>query len=117
MPDNMTAADRDQRKLLSVLCHGACFFSSTIVSVGIPILILMLTDDQVVKANAKEALIFQINVFIWALIGIVLMFVLIGFAILGCVLVISLIAPIVAIVKVISDPDRCYRYPLVFRIM
>ncbi len=33
--------DTDKRKILSALCHGAIFFSATIVSVGIPIAILL----------------------------------------------------------------------------
>lgn len=45
--------DTDKRKILSALCHGAIFFSATIVSVGIPIAILLIIDDSVVKDNAK----------------------------------------------------------------
>ena len=110
----MEVYDPDKRKILSALCHGACFFSSTIVSVGIPIVILMVTDDPVVKANAKEALNFQITVFLWALVGVFLMFVLIGFAILALLFIFSLIAPIVAIISVLADPDLRYRYNFIF---
>jgi len=48
--------DSDKRKLLSALCHGAIFFSTTIVSVGLPIAILFVSDDPVVKENAKESI-------------------------------------------------------------
>ena len=41
--------DVAQRKLLSALSHGAVFFSSTIVSIGIPIAILFISNDPVVK--------------------------------------------------------------------
>ena len=60
--------DTDKRKILSALCHGAIFFSATIVSVGIPIAILLIIDDSVVKDNAKESLNFHINIYIYAFI-------------------------------------------------
>ena len=110
----MEVYDPDKRKILSALCHGACFFSSTIVSVGIPIIVLLVTDDPVVKANAKEALNFQITVFLWAIVGFFLTFVLIGFVILALLFIFSLIAPIIAIINVLADPDLRYRYSLIF---
>ena len=113
----MQSYDPDQRKLLSALCHGACFFSATIVSVGIPIAILFLSDDSVVKANAREALNFQITVYIAAIISALLFVVLIGFLMLGCVVLFSLILPIIAIVSVLSQTDTPYRYPLVFHLL
>ncbi len=46
--------DTDKRKILSALCHGAIFFSAiNIVSIVIPIVIILLTDDSIVKDNAK----------------------------------------------------------------
>ncbi|NEQ11267.1 MAG: DUF4870 domain-containing protein, partial [Moorea sp. SIO4E2] len=41
----------DQRKLLSLLCHGSIFFSSLVVSIAIPIVIFLVTEDSVVKEN------------------------------------------------------------------
>ena len=35
----MSYYDTDTRKVLSVLCHGACFFSATVISIGIPLAI------------------------------------------------------------------------------
>ncbi len=57
--------DSDKRKLLSALCHGAIFFSTTIVSVGLPIAILFVSDDPVVKENAKEPINFHFNVWFY----------------------------------------------------
>ncbi len=107
----------DQRKLLSAICHGAIFFSSTIVSIGIPIAILLTNDDPVVKANAKESLNFHINLYIYALIFVLLIFVVIGIPLLIVLGIISLIMPIIAIVQVLSDPNQPYRYPFVFRLV
>lgn len=107
----------EQRKLLSALCHGAIFFSSLFVSVAIPIVILFTTEDSVVKQNAKESLNFHINLYIYAMIAFLLIFVLIGFPLLIFLGIISLIMPIIAIVRVLEDPNQPYRYPLIFRIV
>ncbi|MEY2977538.1 MAG: DUF4870 domain-containing protein [Prochlorotrichaceae cyanobacterium] len=107
----------DTRKILSALCHGACFFSATIVSIGIPLGIFFLSSDPVVKSNAKEALNFQLSVFIWGIIGAILTVVLIGFVILGIVGLFSLIAPIIAIFSVLANPGQSYRYSFIFRLL
>lgn len=113
----MQNQDIDQRKLLSALCHGAVLFSATIVSVGIPIVVLAITEDPIVKANAKEALNFQISIFAGALICFVLTFVLIGIFLFFGLAIFSVIMPIIAIVKVIDKPDQPYRYPLTLRLI
>ncbi|PSB01560.1 DUF4870 domain-containing protein [Merismopedia glauca] len=109
--------DPDQRRILSALCHGACFFSATLISVGIPIAILFFTDDSVTKANAKEALNFQITIFILGFASILLSFILIGFLLLFPLIIFSIIAPIIGIIKVLEDPSQPYRYPLIFRLV
>lgn len=48
--------DSDKRKLLSSLCHGAIFFSTALFSIGVPIVINLISDDPVVKSNAKESI-------------------------------------------------------------
>ncbi|MFB2979452.1 DUF4870 domain-containing protein [Microseira sp. BLCC-F43] len=108
---------QEQRKLLSTLCHGSIFFSSTFVSVIIPLVILSVTNDSVVKQNAKEAVNFYINLYIYATIFFFLIFVLIGFPLLIMLGVVSLIMPIIAILQVLSEPDQPYRYPLIFRVV
>ncbi|MEO1427594.1 MAG: DUF4870 domain-containing protein [Cyanobacteria bacterium J06633_8] len=107
----------DQRKLLSALCHGAIFFSSMIVSVAIPIVILFTTKDSVVKANAKESLNFHINLYIYGLIAGILCLVFIGFLLLPVLGLISIVMPIIALIKVLDSPDEPYRYPLIFRLV
>ncbi len=107
----------EQRKLLSALCHGAIFFSSTIVTIAIPIVILFTTDDSVVKANARESLNFHINLYIYGLVAGILAVVLIGIPLLMALGVISLVMPIIALVKVLNSPDEPYRYPFIFRLV
>ena len=113
----MTDYNPENRKLLSLLCHGACLFSAAIVSIGVPIVILFTTEDSVVKANAKEALNFQITLFIAAFIGVLLLFLIVGFVILPIVALVSIVLPILAMIKVLETPDQPYRYPLTLRLI
>ncbi|WP_315791375.1 DUF4870 domain-containing protein [Fischerella sp. JS2] len=109
--------DLAQRKLLSALSHGAIFFSSLIVSIGIPIAILFISNDPTVKENAKESLNFHINLYIYALFFGLLSIILIGVPFLIALWIISLVMPIIAIVRVLSQPNIPYRYPLIFRLV
>lgn len=107
----------NQRKLLSVVCHGAIFFSSMVIAIAIPIVILFTTTDSVVKANAKESLNFHINLYIYGLIAAMLTIVLIGIPLLMVLGLISFIMPIIAIIQILSSPDEPYRYPFIFRLV
>lgn len=107
----------EQRKLLSALSHGAIFFSSTIVSIGIPIAILLLNEDPVVKENARESLNFHINLYIYGVISALLVLVGIGILLLIALGIISFVLPIIAIIKVVNEPDLPYRYPFIFRLV
>ncbi|MGL5081966.1 MAG: DUF4870 domain-containing protein [Microcoleaceae cyanobacterium] len=109
--------DYSKRKLLSTLCHGAIFLSATLVSVGIPIAVMFLTDDSVVKANAKESLNFHISLYILGLVFGFLAFFLVGIPLLIVLWAASLVFPIMAIVSVLTDSDKPYRYPFIFRIV
>jgi len=109
--------DPDKRKLLSALSHGSIFFSLLGVSIGIPIAILFVSDDPVVKDNAKEALNFHLNVWLYGIIFGVLTIILIGFALLGLLQLINVVLPILAILQALSNPDQPYRYPFIFRLL
>ena len=106
-----------RRKLLSGLCHGSIFLSSLIVSIGIPIAVLLITDDSIVKENAKEALNFHLNLYIYAAIFGLLIFVGIGILLLIILAFISFLMPIIALVRVLTEPDEPYRYPFIFRLV
>ncbi|HEY9652409.1 MAG TPA: DUF4870 domain-containing protein [Coleofasciculaceae cyanobacterium] len=107
----------EQRKWLSIVCHGAIFLSSSIISIGIPIGILLTNDDPIVKDNAKESLNFHINLYIYAVIFAILIIVVIGIPLLIVLGIVSFIMPIIAIIKVIDDPNQPYRYPFIFRLV
>jgi hypothetical protein len=116
--------DTDKRQLLSALSHGAIFFSTTVVSVGIPIVLLVVSDDPVVKDNAKESINFHFNVWFYgAILG--ALFFLLGWLVLPLVILLPLAGlgyllhwglTIFAIVKVFGNPDTPFRYPFIFRV-
>lgn len=105
----------EQRKILSAICHGAIFFSSTLVSIGIPIAVLLTNEDPIVKENAKESLNFHINLYIYFFISALLVVVVIGIPLLVLLGIISFVMPIIAIVKVLNYPNKSYRYQFIFR--
>ena len=106
--------DTTKRKLLSALCHGSIFFSATVISIAIPVAILYVSDDLVIQANAKEALNFHFNMWIYGVISGILTFVLIGFVLLAILGIAMVVMPIIAIVQVLSNPEKSYRYPFIF---
>lgn len=108
-----------KRKLLSCLCHGSVFFSSLIIAIGVPIVVLFISDDSVVRENAKESLNFHLNVWLYGAIYAALILLLIGYLLLPLVPIFWLatcILPIIAIVRVLSNPDKAFRYPFIFRL-
>ncbi|WP_066378520.1 DUF4870 domain-containing protein [Anabaena sp. CA = ATCC 33047] len=118
--------DSDKRKLLSSLCHGAIFFSTALVSIGVPIAINLVSDDPVVKSNAKESINFHFNVWFWAtVIGVpvgIISWLTFG---LGGLLFFPLVAfgfllhwglTIWALVHCFTQPDEPFRYPFIFRV-
>ncbi len=108
--------DSDKRKLLSLLCHGAIFLSTLVFSIAVPIGVLFVSDDPVVKDNAKEAINFHLNVWLYAIILVPLSFVTLGLAgLIGFVLHWGL--TIMAILHILQNPNESYRYPFIFRLV
>lgn len=109
------------RKLLRVICHAAALTSSSVFVIGAPILVLILSEDRLVKDSAKEAINYSITVLLIAC-GLLLMcltligipFAVIGYGVLA---VASTILPLVAIVSVCVDPDKPFRYPCILRLI
>jgi uncharacterized protein len=112
-PENQP--DINQRKLLSALSHGAIFFSSLCVSIAVPIVILVVSNDPIVKANAIESLHFHINAYIYAALFALLILLLIGIPLLVLLGVATFVLPLIAIIKVLENPNRPYRYPFLIR--
>ena len=110
--------DIDRRKLLSAISHGAIFFSSILISIAVPIFILFTTEDPVVKSNAKEAINFHLNVWLYGvIIGLLttVTFGLLGF-LFGIWVIIHWGLTIWALFHVLGDSDQPFRYPFIFRV-
>jgi uncharacterized protein len=111
--------DPDKRKLFSALCHGAIFFSTAFVSVGVPIVMLFISTDPVVQANAKESINFHFNVWIYGIIITALIWLTLGllFPLAGLGYLLHWGLTIWAIAGVLTNPDQPFRYPFIFRIL
>jgi hypothetical protein len=108
--------DSGNRKILSAVSHGSIFFSTFVLSVGIPLVIYILSTDSVVKESAKEAINFHFNVWLYSIIFGLLTFILIGWPLLAILWIVQLVMPILAIVHSFKNPDTVYRYPFIFRL-
>ena len=104
----------DKRKLLSSLSHGSIFLSGLIVAIGIPIAIYLLSDDPVVKANAKEAINFHFNVWLY---GIILIPPFVYHVWSGCGIwwLAHWAMTTWAIIHCLGTPEEPVHYPFIFR--
>lgn len=109
--------DIDKRKILSAVSHGSIFFSQLLLTAGVPIAIMLLSDDPVVKDNSREALNFHLNVWVYSIIFGILAWVLIGLPLLGILFVVQFALPILAIIKTITEPNNVYKYPFIWRVL
>ncbi len=107
--------DTDKRKILSVAAHASIFLSASFVAVGVPIALLFISDDPVVKDNAREAINFHFNVWLYGVILIPLSFLTFGLAG-GIWWLLHWGLTIWAIAHCLSTPDQPFRYPFIFRI-
>lgn len=98
-----------ESKWSKVIIHASAFFAPFLV----PILFFLISTDDEVKRTSIQALLFQIVFGILITIAGVLSFILIGLPFLLVFLAIFWIAPIIGIVKAISD--RSWDYPIVGR--
>lgn len=107
------------RPILSVACHGSILFASGLLPILIPIVIWIVSQDTVVKDNAKEALNFLITVFVWAIaLAILSVFLIrISFVLIlllgGLLAIFSWVMPILAIVQCVQKPDKPVIYPFI----
>lgn len=110
----------DKQKLLSAVAHGSVFISALVFSIGIPITILLVSEDTLIKDNAKEAINFHLNVWLIGGIIAVLSFItlgLIGFVLTPLWLLIHWGLSILAIIYCLQTPDQAFRYPFIFRLV
>jgi uncharacterized protein len=114
----------NKRRLLSVLSHAAIFFSWTFASILVPLAILFVSDDAVVKNNAKESINFHFSAWLIGGLFFVVLFPLhfITFGLtawlfggLGALWVTAM--TVLAVLHALSRPDEPYRYPFIFHIL
>ena len=103
----------------AMACHFAAF-SGWIVPLGWilgPLLVWLLKrhDHAFVEYHGKESLNFQISLIIYGFISGLLCFVLIGFVLLGILVVMQIVLVIIASVK--ASNGEFYRYPLTIRLI
>ncbi|MCJ8280788.1 MAG: DUF4870 domain-containing protein [Rivularia sp. ALOHA_DT_140] len=110
--------DNDSRKLLSALSHGAIFLNFIVVPITIPIVIFFTTNDSVVKENAKEAVNFYLNVWLFGAVVTGLVTVTLGLLapLFGVWFVIHWGLIIWALFNVLGDSEKSFRYPFIFRV-
>lgn len=96
-----------EQKLLCALAHLGTFIGIPIIA---PIIVLLASNNDFVKQQAKEALGFQIMLIVAGIISGILTIVLVGFLMLIAVGIIGVIYPIIAVVKIVDGID--YSYPI-----
>ena len=115
-----TQSSLDRQKLISALAHGSIFISGLVLSIGIPVAILYVSEDTIVKENAKEAINFHLNIWLVGGIIAILSFFTLGLAgfVLGPIwLVAHWGLSIWAIIQCLQTPDVAVRYPFIFRLV
>jgi len=96
-----------EQKILAAICHGGIFFGAPII---IPLIVMLISKDDYVKTQAKEALMFQILIILSLIASGILIIIFIG--IIGIIgfSIAGIVFPIIAIVNVLNGKD--YSYPV-----
>ncbi|MEY9977127.1 DUF4870 domain-containing protein [Lysinibacillus sp. RC79] len=98
-----------ETKWSKVIIHASAFFAPWLV----PIIFFLISSEEEVKSIAVQALLFQIVLGVLLTISGILSFLLIGIPFLIIFGIMYFIAPIIGIVKALSDES--WRYPIVGR--
>lgn len=93
---------------MAALCHLTALFSPTLIVLGVPILILLCSNSEYVRNQAKETLNFQITLLVWLLIGLLCCLILVGFVMLFVLIVCSILLPIFAAISAAGGTRYCY---------
>ncbi len=112
MNDEITVPSNDEKNIVTITHLGGILFSF------IPSLIVWLLkkdDSEYIAAQAKEALNFQITLLMAQFIAYVLIFILIGFVLLGLIWIFNIVFCILAAIS--SSKGESYRYPFTLRLI
>lgn len=100
-----------QKKQLILLSHIGTLFGYFIV----PLVIWLSKKDESkeVAEHAKESLNFQMSMFLYSIVAILLIIILVGIPLLAIIILIDLVCVITATMK--ADKGEFFRYPLTLR--
>lgn len=103
-----TAVDN---KWIKVIVHASGFFSSFFVSMIVPLIIYFMSRDKDVKSLSLQAIVFQLVMGILIAIAYVFSTILIGLPFLVVFVAMTLIVPIVGIIRALQE--KKWSYPLI----
>jgi uncharacterized Tic20 family protein len=112
MSSDIAVPSNDDKNIATITHLGGILFSF------IPALVVWLLkkdDSEFIAAQAREALNFQITVLLAQFIAYVLVFILVGFLLLGLIWVFNIIFCIIAAIS--SSKGEYYRYPFTLRLI
>lgn len=103
----MNKQNIESYKWLKVIVHASAFFAPFLI----PILFYLFVDDASVKKISIQAMLFQILMGVLIFISSLFTFILIGLPFLVVFVAMTVIVPIVGIVKAIQDDN--WEYPII----
>lgn len=112
MSTEIAVPSSDDKNIATITHLGGILFSF------IPALVVWLLkkdDSQFIAAQAREALNFQITLLLAQFVAYVLVFILVGFLLLGLIWLFNIIFCIIAAIA--SSKGEYYRYPLTLRLI
>jgi uncharacterized protein len=125
MVDSGDRSSSGKRKLFSLLCHGSIFLGSLLFTSLIPLAVLLIFDDPIIKATAKETLNYHFNIWLYGAIsaGLIAFFTVLiitiplTWLIGGILALFTLVPPIFGILATLNNPNEPYRYPFIWRLL
>ena len=125
MVDSGDRSSSGKRKLFSLLCHGSIFLGSLLFTSAIPLVVLILFDDPVIKETAKETLNYHFNIWLYGAISLglgtfftaLIITIPLAWIIGGVFTLFTLVPPIFGILATLSNPNEPYRYPFIWRLI
>lgn len=102
-----------ESKLLKILLHASPVFAPFLVPIGVFALTFFVDLDEQVKRLSIQALLFQLVMGVLIFISVILSAVIIGIPLLIVFGLMTIIVPIIGIVKAIQD--KPFNYPIVGR--
>jgi uncharacterized Tic20 family protein len=110
--DLTTVASNDEKNIATITHLGGILFSF------VPALIVFLLkkdDSEFIRVQAREALNFQISLLLAQFVAYVLVFILVGFLLLGLIWLFNIVICIIAAIS--SSKGEHYHYPLTLRLI